>query len=314
MAFEFPKIKYSGEIKEIELGRGEKKMMVGGERAYPFYDFEGEIPHFPHIAMEVLDVLPLDWPQSCLKPFEDVVGKPGAWAKKCVEEYKAQMICIRLEGTNPTGENRDTDDAIKTVKEVVDSINVPLIVWGCEKDEKDAEVLRRVAEEFEGENLILGPVLESNYKKLGAAAIAFNHTIIASTPIDINMAKQLNILLTDLGVPEKRILMDLNRGGSSVGYGAEYTYSVIERGRIAALTQEDKKLAFPIICNIAPQVWKVKEVKISKEEDQKMGDEDKRSIMLEAVTGMMFLIAGANILIMRHPEAIRYVKEIIGEL
>ncbi|HIE44036.1 MAG TPA: acetyl-CoA decarbonylase/synthase complex subunit delta [Candidatus Omnitrophica bacterium] len=314
MAFELPKINYTGEIKEIELGQEDKKIPVGGEKVYPFCSFEGEMPHPPGIAMEVLDIPPENWPQSCLEPFKGVVDKPGQWAKKCVEEYKAEMVCLHLEGIDPDGKNRGAEDTVKTVKEVIDSIEVPLIVWGCEKDEKDAEVLRKVAEEFHGKNLILGPVVENNYKKLGAAAIAFNHTIIASTPIDVNLAKQLNILLGDLGVPDEKILMDPNRGGSSLGYGAEYTYSVMERDKVAALTQGDKKLAFPIICNIASQVWKNKEAKISQKEEPKMGEENRRGVMLEAVTASMFLVAGANILIMRHPESVKLMKNLIEEL
>ncbi len=121
-------------------------------------------------------------------------------------------------------------------------------------------------------------------------------------------------LLGDLGVPDEKILVDPNLGGSSVGYGAEYTYSVIERDKVAALTQGDKKLAFPIICNIASQVWKNKEAKVSQTEDPKMGDETKEALCWRVVTGMMFLMAGANILIMRHPEAVKKIKEIIGEL
>lgn len=224
------------------------------------------------------------------------------------------MVCLHLEGIDPEGKDQSAEETVKTVKEVLEAIAEPLIIWGCEKDEKDAEVLRKVAEECEGKNLILGPVVEHNYKKLGAAAIVFNHTIIASTPIDVNLAKQLNILLGDLGVPEEKILIDPNRGGSSVGYGAEYTYSVIERDKVAALTQGDGKLAFPIICNIASQVWKTKETKILQQEDPKMGDEARRGIMLEVVTAMMFFLAGANILVMRHPEAMKLVQDTIAEL
>jgi len=314
MVFEIPKINYTGSIKEVSVGQGDKKVTVGGENAYPFHTFEGEIAHLPKIALEVYDLSPEDWPESCLTPYKEVMDDPGKWAKKCVDEYKAEMICLHLESIDPNGKNRSSTEAVEAVKAVLDSIDVPLIVWGCENDDKDTEVLRKIAEEFEGKGLILGPVVDNNYKKLGAAAIAFGHTIIASTPIDVNLAKQLNILLGDLGVPEGKILMDPNRGGSTLGYGAEYTYSVMERDKIAALTQQDNKLAFPLICNIAREAWKTKEAKISSKEDPKMGDESKRGIMLEAVTAMIFLVAGANILIMRHPEAIKLIKETITEL
>ena len=314
MGFEVPKRDYSGAIKEVELGKGEKKVMVGGEKAYPFYSFESEVPNPPRIAMEVYDMAPQGWVEACLEPFKDVVDDPLKWAKKCIDEYKAELICLRLESTDPNGQNKGAEEAVETVKKVNSSINVPLMVWGTENDEKDAQVLRKVAEELEGENLILGPVVDNNYKKLGAAALAFNHTITAATPIDVNLAKQLNILLGDLGVQEERILMDPNRGGSSIGYGAEYTYSVMERDRQAALLQQDGKLAFPLLCDIAGEVWKSKEASIPEKEDPKMGNEAKRGIMLEAVTAMMLLLSGADILIMRHPEAVRLIKEIINEL
>ncbi|GAF95880.1 unnamed protein product, partial [marine sediment metagenome] len=169
MVFELPKINYTGEIKEVELGLN--KIKVGGEKIYPFCSFEGNMPNLPKIAMEVLDIPPEDWPETCIKPFKDAVDNPGKWAKKCVDEYKVEMICLLLEGIDPDGKNRSVEDTVKTVKEVLDNINVPLIVWGCEKDEKDVEVLRKIAEEFEGKNLILGPVVDNNYKKLGEGRI-----------------------------------------------------------------------------------------------------------------------------------------------
>ncbi len=143
MAFEFPKINYTGEIKQVELGSDKNKIKVGGEKVYPFCSFEGNMPNPPKIAMEVLDIPPEDWPETCIKPFKDVVDNPGKWAKKCIDEYKAEMICLVLEGIDPDGKNRSAEDAVKTVKEVLNNINVPLIVWGCEKDEKDAEVLEK---------------------------------------------------------------------------------------------------------------------------------------------------------------------------
>ena len=312
MAFEVPKTVYSGQIKEIKLGRGDKVVTVGGESAYPFYLFEGEMPHLPRIAMEVYDCPPEEWPEAALEPFAGVTDDPVAWAQKCIKDYGAEMICLQLLSTDPNGLDRGADEAAGVVKKVADAIDVPLIVWGTANHDKDTEVLRKVAELCQDRHLILGPVEEGDHKKIGAAAIGYQHTVIASTPIDINLAKQLNILLGNLGVPDELIVMDPTVSG--IGYGIEYAYSVMERMRMAALTQQDDKLQFPIVCNIAKETWKTKEAKIPESEDPKMGDAKKRGILLEAMSVMAMLLAGGDVLIMRHPEAIKLVREMIAEL
>ncbi len=309
---EIPKINYTGKIKEITIGLGDKALTVGGEGMYPFYLFEGQMPHAPRIAMEVYDAAPEDWPEAALEPFKDVVADPVAWAQKCVTAYGAEMICLQLTSTDPNGMNRSSEEAAAITKRVAEAVHVPLIVWGCANDEKDADTLRRVAELSAGRNLVIGPVGEKNYKQIGAGAIAYKHTLIASSPIDVNLAKQLNVLLGNLGVPDAQILVDPTTGG--LGYGIEYTYSVMERDRMAALTQQDERLQFPLVCNLAKEVWKTKEAKLSAADDPKLGDPRKRGILMEAVTATMLLLAGANILIMRHPEAIKLVKEMIGDL
>jgi acetyl-CoA decarbonylase/synthase complex subunit delta len=312
MTFEIPKTDYTGKIKEIKLGKGDKVVTVGGESAYPFNLFEGEMPHLPKIAMEVYDCPPEEWPEAALEPFAGVTDDPVAWAKKCIDEYGAEMICLQLLSTDPNGLDRGADEATEVVKKVADAIDVPLIVWGTANHDKDIEVLRKVAEVCHGKNLIMGPAEEGDHKQIGAAAIGYQHTVIASTPIDINLAKQLNILLGNLGVPDELIVMDPTVSG--IGYGIEYAYSVMERMRMAALTQQDDKLQFPIICNIAKEVWKIKEVKISEAEDPKMGDAKKRGILMEAMSAMCLLLAGADVLIMRHPEAIKLIREMTAEL
>jgi len=312
MAFEIPKISYSGQIKEIVLGTDANAVTVGGESSYPFYLFEGEMPHAPKIAMEVYDVPPEEWPTAALEPFEGVTDDPVAWAQKCVSEYGAEMICLQLVSTDPNGLDRSAVEAAEAAKRVADAVDVPLIVWGCGNDDKDTQVLRQVAELCEGKSVVLGPATEGNYRQIGAAAIAYRHTVVASTPIDINLCKQLNILLGDLGVTDEQIIVDPTTGG--LGYGLEYTYSVMERDRQAALTQQDERLQFPVVCNMAKEVWKVKEVGIPEAEDPKMGDEGKRGILMESVTAMTLLLAGADLLVMRHPKAIELVKHAIGEL
>ena len=311
MALETPKTSYSGKIREIKLGKGDKSVTVGGETSYPLYLFEGEMPNLPKIAMEVWDCPPDEWPEAALEPFQGVTDDPVAWAKKCIDDYGAEMIALQLISTDPNGLDRGADEAAEVVKKVADAINVPLIVWGCNDKEKDSEVLRRVCEVCEGKNLIIGPVAEENYKRIGAAAIGYHHTVISSSPIDINLAKQLNILLGNLGVPDEIIMIDPTVSG--IGYGIEYCYSIMERIRMAGLTQQDEKLQFPVICNIAKETWKTKEVHMGNDE-LNMGDARKRGILMEAMSAMVLLLAGGDVLIMRHPEAIKLVRETMAEL
>jgi acetyl-CoA decarbonylase/synthase complex subunit delta len=312
MAFEVPKTVYSGQIKEVKLGKEGVAVTVGGETSYPFYLFEGEMPNLPKIAMEVYDSPPEEWPEAALEPFAGVTDDPVAWAKKCIGDYGAEMLCLQLKSTDPNGLDRGADEAAEVVKKVAEAIDVPLIVWGTANHEKDTEVLRAVSEACQGQNLIIGPVEEGDHKKIGASAIGYHHTVAASSPIDINLAKQLNILLGNLGVPDEMLIIDPTVSG--IGYGIEYCYSVMERMRMAALAQQDEKLQFPIVCNLAKETWKTKEVKISQAEEPKLGDAKKRGILLEAMSAMVLLLAGADVLVMRHPEAIRLIREMIAEL
>ncbi|MHB8105358.1 MAG: acetyl-CoA decarbonylase/synthase complex subunit delta, partial [Dehalococcoidales bacterium] len=277
-----------------------------------FYLFEGQMPNLPRIAMEVYDLPPEDWPEAAREPFADVINDPAAWAQKCVKDYGAEIICLHLTSTDPNGENRPADKAAALVKKVTDAINVPLIVWGTADHEKDTAVFKAIAEICRDKNLMFGPVEEGDYKQIGAAAIGFKHVVAAATPIDINLAKQLNILLGNLGVSDNALVMDPTVSG--IGYGIEYRYSVMERMRIAALTQQDTKLQFPIICNIARETWKTKEARISAKDNPNMGDAKKRGILLEAMSATLLLMAGADILIMRHPDAIKLVKKLINDL
>jgi len=312
MPFEAPKIDYTGKIKEITLGTGAKAVKVGGSTSYPFYLFEGQMPNPPRIAMEVFDYEPDDWAEAAVEPFKDVIGDPVAWAKKNIQEYGAEMIALQLRSIDPNGLNRSAQEAAEIAKKVIDAVDVPVILWGVANHEKDTEVLRLISESCDGKNIALGPVEEEDYKQIGAGAIAYKHTVIASTPIDINLAKQLNILLDNLGVPPGKIIVDPTTG--ALGYGLEYTYSVMERDRMAALTQQDEKLQYPLVCNVGYEVWKTKEAKMKTGEDPKLGDSKKRGIIMECVTAMSLLLAGADILIMRHPESIKLIRKMIAGL
>lgn len=309
MGFEIFKDTYTGGIKNVAIGQGDKAVTVGGETCYPFYQFEGEMPNKPKIAMEVWDTEPQEWPESVLSYFKDVISDPAAWAKKCVDEYGAEMITLQLKSTDPNDKNASAEEAAATVKKVLEAIDVPLILWGTANVQKDEEVFKKVAEECQNASLTIGPVEDKNHKGIGASAMGFGHTVIASSPIDVNLAKQCNILLENLGVTTDRIVIDPTTGG--LGYGLEYTYSVMERIRMAALTQSDDKLQLPIINNLGNEIWKCKEAKLSAEEEPILGDPEKRGILMEAVAAATYLMSGSDILIMRHPEAVRLTKSFI---
>ncbi len=309
MALEFFKENYAGSVKQITLGAGDNAVAVGGETCYPFYQFEGEMPCKPKIAMEIWDMQPEEWAAAALKPFEDVIADPAAWAKKCVDEYGAEMIVLQLKSIDPNDKDASPEDAVATVKKVLDAIDVPLILWGSANVEKDEAVFKAIAEACQGANLIIGPVEDKNHKGIGAAAMGYGHTVISSSPIDVNLAKQVNILLENLGMPLDRVIIDPTTGG--LGYGLEYSYSVMERLRMAALQQGDDKLQLPIINNLANEIWKCKEAKEGVDEAPTMGDPEKRGILMEAVGAVTYLLSGADVLIMRHPEAIRLTKAFI---
>ena len=309
MGLEIYKESYTGVIKPITLGKGEKAVTVGGQACYPFYNFEGDMPHKPVIAMEVWDMAPEEWPDAALSHFKDVLSDPAAWAKKCVDEFGAKIIVLQLKSTDPNGPDASPEDAAATVKKVLEAVDVPLIIWGTANVEKDEAVLKKISEETHGANLVVGPVEDKNHKGIGASAMGYGHTVISSSPIDINLAKQVNILLENLGMPMERMIVDPTTGG--LGYGLEYTYSVMERLSMAALTQGDDKLQLPMINNLANEVWKCKEAKQSIDEAPILGDPERRGILMEAVTAVIYLLSGSSVLIMRHPEAIRLVKAFI---
>jgi len=312
MAIETPKQAYTGKIRQVQVGKGEGSFLVGGQSSYPFHLFEGEAPHPPRIAFEVADVPPAAWGSDLEEIFGGVGGDPAAWARKCVDEFKADMIHVDLGGTDPGGDNLGPDHAVGVVRKVVQAVKVPVAVWGSGNVEKDGEVLRAVAEALAGTQLLLGPIQEGNYKQLGAAAIGYHHVAIASSPIDVNLAKQLNVLLGNLGVPDGSILIDPTVGG--VGYGLEYTYSVMERTRMAALVQQDERLQFPMYCNLGREVWKTKEARQPEAEAPALGRARERGVMMEIATAVSLLMAGADILVVRHPDTAALLRGLIREL
>ncbi len=303
-------IQYSGTIKETKLGSGDGKIIVGGAASMPFHLFEGDMPRKPLIAMDILDVEPEDWPEPLAKCFEGVMASPVDWARKCINDYQAEALCVSLVSTDPNGMNRASAEAAKDASEVINAVDVPVIVWGCGNSEKDTETLREITAMVGDKKVCLAPLSDANYRSLGASAMAFQYPIVAASPIDVNLAKQLNILLENLGVSLDTVLMDPSIG--ALGYGIEYTYSVMERIRLAALTQQDEKLQVPFICNLGREVWKAKETKLPS--DNLIGDQERRGVLMEALTASCMLLAGGEVMVMRHPRAIALTKSLINGL
>jgi len=290
---------YSGSVREVTIGKGAKALKIGGENklAYGFFD-EGSIPNPPRFALEVLDMEPEGWAEWALEPVKDVASDPVKWAKKCLD-YGADMICLRLASTDPAGKDASAEAAAELAKKMAEAITVPLIVYGTGDENKDAQVLPRVAEVCDGENLLLGPVIKENYEVVAKAAQEHGHAIIAQTPLDINLEKELNIKLSKFFPPERIVIDPLT---SALGYGMEYSFTIMERTKQTGVTFKDAMTQMPIIADLAEECWKTKEAKGNKEQ----------GILWEGMTAVSLLLAGANIVILRHPETLKLVKETLG--
>lgn len=311
MAFVAQKESYAGTLYEVSVGT-DRKAVFGGENVLPFHIFEGNMPNRPLIAYEIQDVPPEDWPEELRSVYEGVSDDPAAWAGFCQDKLNARAIALRLAGTHPDGQDRSAAEAAKTVSEVLAAINVPLIILGSNNIEKDGPVLIAAAEAAKDRNCIIGKAQEANYKTIAAAAMANNHKLVAMSELDINLAKQLNILISQMGLERERIITDPMC--SALGYGIEYTYSVSERIRLAALAQNDPTMQQPMLGDVGMHAWKVKESQAPESDIPQWGAERERGIAWETVTAGAVLLAGADILIMRHPEAVRAVEKFVDEL
>jgi len=292
-------------------GTREKTVTVGGETTLPFLYFEGEMPHRPAIALDVCDYPPDDWPDVLIEPYADVIKDPPAWANKAESEYGADLICLRLQSLHPDWGDTSPKKAAETVQRVLEATTIPLIIWGCDSPDKDNLALPLCAQAAKGENCLIGFATEDNYKTLTLACLADKHKIIAQSPIDINIAKQVNILITEMGFDPADIVIDPNTG--ALGYGIEYTYSIMERIRLAAFSG-DKMMRMPIICDIGADSWRAKEAKAAGEEFSSWGDPAIRGPLWEAMTAALLLQAGGDILNLRHPLAARKLREHIDSL
>jgi acetyl-CoA decarbonylase/synthase complex subunit delta len=293
---------WPGKVNTTTLGVSSKAIKIGGEGALPFLYFEGEMPYRPVVACEVWDEKPNDWPDLLTAPFTGVLGDPVAWAKKCLV-YGADLICLRLAGAHPETKNKSPQECALIAQRVYAAINTPLIVVGCGEDEKDAAVLPAVAEALAGKNCLLGWATAENYRTITSACNTYGHSLIASSPLDISLAKQLNILITEMGFNPGSVIIDPLVG--ALGYGLEYAYSIMERIRLSALTG-DKMLAMPVICFVGQETWKTKEATSTSLECPTWGEQARRAILWELLTAVTLAQAGGTIMVMRHPETVRH--------
>ena len=293
-----------------EGGTRGKTVTIGGARCVPWLAYEGEAGHRPAIAVEIWDAGAEDWPPQLKQCYGSAMSDPGAWARRAAET-DADLICLRLMGTHPDMANRGPDDAVAAVKAVLQASDLPLIVMGCGVDEKDNAVLPRCSEAAAGENCLLGNARDKNYRTIVAACLADGHKLIAESPLDINIAKQVNILAQDAGFPLENIVIYPTTG--ALGYGLEYGYSIMERGRLAGLAG-DPLLRQPVMCDIGIEAWRVKEAYADDEMLPGFGDPKRRGVLWETLTAANHLPAGAELLVLRHPEALRNVREAIDRL
>ena len=317
-AFEIKKETCEVPIWTVKLGASKKEggtrgktYAIGGETCMPFHLWEGEMPNPPLVAMEVFDSISEKFPPVLREIFGDVLEKPGKMAQVCIDKYGADLISVRLDGTHPERGNRTPEQAVQVVKEVLAAVDVPVIVTGHSHYDSNNEVLKAVAQACAGENLLLNWVEQDNYRTIAGAAIAYGHSIVSQSPIDVNIAKQMNILLTNMDIKPGNIVMDPMTGAA--GYGIEYTYSVMERIRLTALNG-DKMLAGPMIVAPGQECAKIKEYKASERDFPAWGDLSKRAALWELTTAVNLLYAGADLFIMYHPEAVVELKKTINKL
>jgi acetyl-CoA decarbonylase/synthase complex subunit delta len=317
VAVEIPMKKWTGQVREIVLGATEaeggtraKTVTVGGEGTLPFLDFEAPMPNPPCVAVEIKDRKPEDWSPVLLEVWGEVLDDPAQWAK-AVEELDVDLLLLSISPTNSEGGETTPQEAASSVRKVLDATGLPLIVFGPGQTEKDTEILIAVAEEAAGERVVLGVCDDKNYKTIVAAAMAHGHLVDARTAMDVNLAKQLNILISDVGLPLDRVLMDPTT--AALGYGVEYGYSAMERLRLAAL-QGDSMTQQPMLVTPGEEAWRMKEAKVGEDVPESWGDWEQRAITWETLTATTLIHSGADIVVLRHPQSVRGVKDAISKL
>jgi acetyl-CoA decarbonylase/synthase complex subunit delta len=317
MPVEVPKDKWAGTIQTVTLGATEadggtrsKTITVGGQSTLPFMHFEAEAPNPPVIAMEIKDRLPDDWSPLLLETWGDAAKNPATWAK-AAEEAGADLLVLALSLNDADGNPTTPDGAVASVKAVLEASKLPLIVFGPGQADADNELLVPVAEATTGERLAIGICEDKNYRTIVAAALANDHLVTARAPMDVNLSKQLNILISDMGLPLDRIIMDPTT--AALGYGIEYGYSVMERLRLAAL-QGDAMTQLPMLVTPGFEAWKAKESKVGDDVPEAWGEWLARAINWETLTAVSLVETGADIVVLRHPESVKRVRATIEAL
>lgn len=313
MGFEMPKERFAGRIREVVIGATKEQggtrsrsLLVGGSNGLPFHTFESEMPHRPAILMDVLDTVRVV-PEELVRSIGPVVKEPVEWARKCEREWGADAVVLKLQSANPEEENRSVEECESLFREVLKATTVPLLVYGCGFEDKDAKVLEAVSNAGKGERLFLGLAEEKAFKSIAAASMANGHGIVAFSNLDINLAKQINILLLDFGVKPENIIIDPLM--AALGMGLEYSYSVIERLRQAAL-MGDSVLQMPIICDCSC-AWAAPE---ALEDDPRKGGRELRGIYWETMTAYAAVVAGADLVIVRHPDSVAKLRVAVADL
>lgn len=304
--------KFNASINAVEVGCGEKAIKIGGENVLPFYTFDAPIENSPKVGVMISD-LGLEGEPAGVKAYYEGCTTMADIAKKAAAMPGADFVCLKLEGADPNGQDKSVEDCMAVVKEVVDAIDVPLVIAGCKNVAKDADLLTKASEVAQGKNAIILAAKEEDYKGIGAAAgLAYNQKVGAESAVDINLAKQLNVLISQLGVAPSNIVM--NVGTATVGYGFEYVVSTMDRIKAAALSQDDKQLQMPIVTPIADEAWNVKEAMASEEDMPEWGAQEARGVGMEVSTAASVLASGSNAVILKHPTSVATISKMIKEL
>ena len=303
---------YSGKINAVTLGTGDKAVVIGGQNVLPFYTFDAPIENAPKIGVEISDAAD-SWSAPGLVDFYAGCTTMAERAKKAETMEGADFICLNFESADPNGANRSVADCVADAKAVAEAVSMPIVVMGCKNMEKDGELFAKIAEALQGKNIAVMSARNEDYKTVGASvALAYGQKVGAETADDINLAKQLNIMLKGLSIAPENIVMNI--GTAAVGYGYEYVASTLDRIRLAALAQSDADLQMPIIAPVSTDTWSVKESVASEEDAPEWGNQEERAIGMEVSTAAANLTGGADAVIMRHPVAIATIKKFINEL
>ena len=313
MSFVPKKHTYNAHINEVVLGVGDKAVTIGGQNVLAFHTFDGEITNAPKIGVELTDAGMAMCTMPGEQKFYEGCATVADMAKRAAEMEGASFICLHLEGADPNGENKSVDECVELAKSVADATDMPLVVMGCKNIEKDTELFNKIAEALAGKNILVLSARDENYKAIGAGAgLAYGQKVGAESAVDINLAKQLNTVMTQLGVSAQSIVMNI--GSAAAGYGFEYVASTLDRVKDAALSQSDAMLQMPIITPVSADTWGVKEAIMPEADMPEWGSQEERGIEMEIVTAAAVLASGSDAVIMRHPEAIRTIAAMIGEL